>query len=48
VPVELPVTHPTKLVMNRTMPHTVFVTTRRMAAPDQSDASGHLLRCLLA
>jgi len=47
-PVELPTTHPTKLVMNHTMPRTIFVTTRRMADPDRSDASGHLLRCLRA
>ncbi|MFC5757611.1 SMP-30/gluconolactonase/LRE family protein [Rhizobium sp. GCM10022189] len=46
-PVELAITHPTKLVMNRTMPRTLFVTTRRMADPDRNDASGHLLRGLL-
>lgn len=46
-PVDLPVSHPTKLVMNRTMPHSIFVTTRRMADERQTDASGHLLRCLL-
>jgi hypothetical protein len=34
-------------MMNRTMPRTLFVTTRRMADPDRSDASGHLLRGLL-
>ncbi len=46
-PVDMPVSHPTKLVMNRAIPRTLFVTSRRTADGNRWDASGHLLRCRL-
>lgn len=46
-PVDMPVSHPTKLVMNLAMPRTLFVTSRRTTDDDRNDASGHLLRCRL-
>ncbi|TCR87865.1 SMP-30/gluconolactonase/LRE family protein [Rhizobium sp. BK376] len=43
-PISVPVSHPTKIVMNRKNPRSVFVTTRRMAGDDETHPSGHLLR----
>lgn len=47
-PISVPVSHPTKLVMDPNTPRTLYVTTRRMAADDEIDPSGHLLRGALS
>ncbi|PYE90376.1 SMP-30/gluconolactonase/LRE family protein [Phyllobacterium leguminum] len=43
-PLPVPVSHPTKIVMDRKNPPTLYVTTRRMAPDDETDPSGYLLR----
>lgn len=43
-PIPVPVTHPTKIVMDSKNPRTIYVTTRRMADDNETHASGHLLR----
>ncbi|MDE1990859.1 MAG: SMP-30/gluconolactonase/LRE family protein [Rhizobiaceae bacterium] len=45
-PIPFPVTHPTKLVMNKADPRSIFVTTRRVA-PEENHLSGHVFRAIL-
>ncbi|MBB4566973.1 SMP-30/gluconolactonase/LRE family protein [Rhizobium leucaenae] len=46
-PIPFPVTHPTKIIMDKANPRSVFVTTRRTAAEDETHSSGHVLRAIL-
>ncbi|MFS8053126.1 SMP-30/gluconolactonase/LRE family protein [Rhizobium sp. BR 317] len=46
-PIPFPVTHPTKIIMDRANPRSVFVTTRRTVPEDETHASGHVLRATL-
>ncbi|UWU25209.1 SMP-30/gluconolactonase/LRE family protein (plasmid) [Rhizobium sp. CB3060] len=46
-PIAFPVTHPTKIIMDRANPRSVFVTTRRTVPEEDTHASGHVLRAIL-